>query len=406
MSQSSVTGARALPYYLGGLLGPFGTMVIVPMLPELRQQFGVDSAAISWGFSAYLFPMAALLLVSGTIGERFGRRRVLQISLVAYIAASILVAAAPNLELFLAARATQGAANAFFTPLLIAGLAEVTPEAQLGRRVGLYTSFQAAGGGMAPFAGGLAAAIDWRYAFWGTALVALLVVAFTPPGDRRLGSDRPPIRPLISRRPLALGVASFAAAAGPIGAGILVGLKTRDVLGMEPTTAGLLLAGGNLGAVVLGPGFGRLLDRYGARLCGFSATAAVSVLVAAISATDTVVGTALLYGAAGSLFGFVIVVLQKVGASIVPENRGGALSAILSFRFIGHAVGPLLWVPVFSRSTTAAFVGAASLGLVTMAALSIAVPRDDGDHRIPRLRRPGTVDPDREPTADHQPLPR
>ncbi len=369
-----VTGLRALPYYLGGFLGPFGTIVIIPMLPELRERFAVDSTTISWGFSAYLFPMAALLLVSGTIGERYGRKRVLQISLVSYIAASILVAAAPNLGLFLAARAAQGVGNAFFTPLLIAGLADVTPEPQLGRRIGVYTSFQAAGGGTAPFVGGLAAAVDWRLAFWGTAAVALVIVSFTPPGERRIGADRPPIRPLLSRRLLWLGLGSFAAAAGPIGAGILVGFKTRDVLGMEPTTAGLLLAGGNLGAVLLGPIFGRLLDRFGARLCGVGATAVVSALVATLAVTDTVAATAVVYAAAGSLFGFVIVVFQKVGASIVPENRGGALSAILSFRFIGHAVGPLLWVPVFDRSPEAAFVGAAALGIITIAAIVASVP--------------------------------
>ncbi len=349
-------------------------MVIVPMLPELREHFDVDSSTISWGFSAYLFPMAAFLLVSGTIGERFGRRRVLRISVASYIGASILVAAAPTLELFLAARAVQGVGNAFITPLLIAGLADVTPEAQLGRRLGLYSSFQAAGGGMAPFAGGLAAAIDWRLAFIGTAAVAAIIFLFPPPGQVRVGSDRPPIRPLVSRRLLFLGLGAFAAAAGPIGAGILVGLKTRDILGMAPTTAGLLLAGGNLGAMLLGPIFGRLIDRYGARACGVGATITISLLVATLSITDTAVTTAIVYCITGSLFGFLVAVLQKVGASIVPENRGGALSAVLAFRFIGHAVGPLLWVPIFERSVQAAFLGSAALGVVTLAAMAFTVP--------------------------------
>lgn len=384
------TGLRALPFYLGGLLGPFGTMIIIPMLPELRDHFDVDTSTISWGFSAYLFPMAAFLLVSGTIGERYGRRRVLQISLLAYLGASLLVSLAPNIELFLGARATQGVANAFITPLLVAGLADSTPEAQLGRRVGMYTSFQAAGGGMAPFVGGLAAEIDWRLAFWGTAALALMVLAFTPPGARRAATDRPPIRPLLARPLLLLGLGSFAVAAGPIGAGILVGLKARDVLGMEPSTAGLVLAGGSLGAVLFGPLFGRLLDRYGAWTCGIGSTAVVSALVAGLSVTDTVVSTAVLFAIAGTLFGFVIVVFQKVGASIVPQNRGGALSAILSFRFIGHAVGPLLWVPVFERSVPAAFLGAAALGLVTIGAVAYAVPRHRRSPAVPDpMSRPG-----------------
>lgn len=375
--QSAIVGLRALPFYLGGFLGPFGTMVIIPMLPELRDHFGVDTATISWGFSAYLFPMAGLMLVSGTIGERYGRKRVLQLSLSAYVAASILVAMAPSLGVFLAARAVQGAANSFFTPLLIAGLADVTPAAQLGRRVGIYASFQAVGGGLAPFAGGMAAAIDWRYAFWLTALCALVIVAFVPPGGRRTGSDRPPIRPLLSTRLLLLGLGSFAAAAGPIGAGVLVGLKARDVLEMEPTTAGLLLAGGQFGAAALSPLFGHLLDRFGPRLCGVISGLVISGLVALLAFTDSVASTALVYGVAGSLFGLLNVLFQMVGAMVVPENRGGALSATLSFRFVGHAVGPIIWVPIFTRSPEPAFLGAAALGLVTVVAVLGAVPRGD-----------------------------
>lgn len=371
------TVGRTLPFYLGGFLGPFGTIVIIPMLPELRERFDVDSATISWGFSAYLFPMAALLLVSGTIGERYGRRRVLQISLSIYTVASVLVALAPNLALFLGARAAQGAANAFFTPLLVAGLADITAEERLGRRIGVYTSFQAAGGGIAPFLGGLAAAVDWRLAFWGTAALTLVVLAFAPPGERPTEFQRAPIRQLFSSRLLALGVASFAAAAGPIGAGVLVGFKARDELNMEPTTAGLLLAGGSLGSTLLAPLFGRMLDRYGARVCGVWSTVAVSVLIAGLGFTGSVVGTAVLFAVAGSLFGFVIVVIQKVGASILPANRGGALSAVMSFRFIGHAVGPIVWVPVFSRSVAASFIGAGALGALTIVGLLAAVPRTE-----------------------------
>ena len=368
---------RTLPFYLGGFLGPFGTMVIIPMLPELRTNFDVDSSTISWGFSAYLFPMAALLLVSGTIGERYGKQRVLRITLATYVVSSLLVAIAPTMELFLAARATQGAGNAFITPLLIAGLADITPEKELGSRVGVYTAFQAAGGGLAPFAGGLAAAIDWRLAFVGTALAALIVLAFVPQTAPATNKIRPPIRPLFAKPLLILGVGSFAAAAGPLGAGVLVGFKARDVLGMEPETAGLLLAGGSIGSAVLAPTFGKMLDRFGARACGIWSTLVVTVLIALLGLTNTVATTALAYAVGGAMFGFVIVVFQKVGASIVPENRGGALSAVLSFRFVGHAVGPLIWVPVFERSVSTAFIGSAALGLVTVAAIMIALPRDE-----------------------------
>ena len=50
MSSRTTRSAR-LPLYLGGLMGPFGTVVIVPMFPELREAFGASSAAVSWGFN-------------------------------------------------------------------------------------------------------------------------------------------------------------------------------------------------------------------------------------------------------------------------------------------------------------------------------------------------------------------
>ena len=155
-----------LPYYLGGFLGPFGTMVVIPIYPELRETFDATTEQVNWSFSGYLLPMAALLLVSGTIGERFGRRRVTRITFVAYAAAALLSVFATTLGLFIASRVLQGVCNAFITPLLVAGLTEVIPEARLGRAIGVYSSFQAAGTALAPLAGGLAAAIDCASCSW------------------------------------------------------------------------------------------------------------------------------------------------------------------------------------------------------------------------------------------------
>ena len=371
-------GLRLLPYYLGGFLGPFGTMVPVPMLPDLRTEFGVDSATISWTVSAYLLPMATLLLVSGSIGERFGRARVLRVSLAVYLVASALVALAPDLGLFLAGRAAQGAANAFFTPLLLASLTEIAGEEHLGRRIGMYSSFQAVGGASAPFAGGLAAEVDWRLAFVVTAAVTAVILVGSP----RRSSDgallrRPPLRPLLSRRLLALGLASLATTAGPVGSQVILGLKIRDVLDVAPGPAGLMLAAGFVGPTLLGPSFGRLTDRYGAGPCGVVTLVASAVLVAVIGPLQSIPTVTVAWVAAGSLFGFATVVLHRVAAVIVPENRGGALSVVLAFRFLGFAIGPLIWVPVFTETVRGAFLGAGLLGLAAVAGLLSAVRPPD-----------------------------
>lgn len=358
---------RLLPLFIGGLMGPFGTVVMVPMFPELRETFDATSSTIAWGYTIYLIPFAALLLVSGTLGERWGRRRTVRATYLLYTVASLACALAPNLATFLAGRAVQGVANAFITPLLIAGLAEMVAEERFGRLVGIYSSFQAFGGGIGPIVGGLAADTNWRLAFFGTAAIAALLAIWPPDGQPRADSDAPPIRPLLTARMTALSIAFFAAAAGPIGISILVGVKARDTLGVSGFAAGLILFAGAMTALALGPVWGRALDALGNRTTALIASITVTAASAALAFADGPWTLGLFWALTGGLVGFTVVVFQAIGATVVPGNRGGALSYILAWRFLGHGLGPLVWLAVFENSVRGAFLGAAALGLVTVA---------------------------------------
>ena len=375
-----VLTATTLPLYLGGFLGPFGTLVVISIYPELRDSFSASTQAVNWAFSGYMIPLALLLTVSGTIGERFGRRRVTRWTFVVYAAASLLCVAAPNLGLFLSARVLQGLANAFITPLLIAGLTEVTPPARLGRAIGVYTSFQAAGGAVAPFAGGLAAAVDWRWAFVAVGVVSLLLAARPPAGEPRPAASAPPIRPLLTKRMSTLWVAALTAAAGPLGLAVVVGLYLRDELGIGSAAAGIVLLLGGVGGAVMGPTWGRLLDSWGARRASSVSLTAVIVVVAPLGLITRSWVFTIVWTIAAGLIGFVVVNLQHLAAVAVPDNRGGALSSVLAFRFLGHAIGPLVWVPVFAVDPRWAFIGAGGLAIVTLLAL-LAATRPAQDAR-------------------------
>ena len=115
------------------------------MLPELGASYGVGSGDAAVSVTAYLLPFAALQVVSGTLGERWGRQRTVRVAYVAYTAASLLCALAPTFAVFLGGRALQGVANAFTTPLLFAALASSVPPERLGRALGLVRLV--AGGG-------------------------------------------------------------------------------------------------------------------------------------------------------------------------------------------------------------------------------------------------------------------
>jgi len=339
---------------------------MLPMVPELREAFDATTTAVNWGYAAYILPFSVLLVVSGTIGERFGRRRVLTITYIGFGVASLLCAVAPNLEVFLVARGLQGSANAFVTPLLIAGLAEFTPPERLGRAVGIYSSTQAIGGALGPWIGGIAADIDWRWAFVIVALSSFALVPFTPAGEPRPDATRPPIRPLLNARMVKLGVAVMFVAAGPVGVSVLIGIKARDELGISGSATGTLLLTGSLIAVFLGPVWGRLLDRFGPRTTGVSAVVVVSVLTATLAWAATPATLTLNWLALGAVTPLVVVTFQAIGAVAVPSNRAGGLSLILAWRFLGHGVGPLIFVPMWIVAPTAAFVVAASLGVFTI----------------------------------------
>ena len=89
-----------VPLYVCGILGPFGGTVLSPMIPELRESFDTSTATIAWGIGAFFFPFAALLLVSGTLGEKWGRERTVRTAVVLYALASLMCASGSSLWVF------------------------------------------------------------------------------------------------------------------------------------------------------------------------------------------------------------------------------------------------------------------------------------------------------------------
>jgi len=371
MSQATEEGTaaflRRLPLYVGGFMGPFGTVVIVPMYPELEIEFDASSSAVNLSYSLYLFPFAILLLVSGTLGERWGRRRTVRGTYLLYAVASLAAALAPTLGLFIAARAAQGVANAFITPLLLAGLAETVAPERFGRQVGIYSSFQALGGGLGLVIGGIAADTDWRFAFWGTLVISLLLATRPPQGEPRPQTAAPRFALLLKPRMILLGISFLFAAAGPIGISVLVGVAARKVLGLSGTATGLVLFAGAMSALALGPIWGRALDRWGTRRLGLVVTLGATALAGLPSLATNGWTLGIIWIFASGVIAAVVIVFQSLGASIMPDNRGGALSFLLAFRFVGHGLGPILFIPLIEDSVRTALFGSAALGIVTLA---------------------------------------
>ena len=101
--------------------------MLIALIPDIADGLDTTVRLVAASITAYMVPFAVLQLFSGTIGERVGGARVVRVAYVAYAAASLLAAFAPEIWTFIGARALMGAANAFVTPILEAWANEPAP---------------------------------------------------------------------------------------------------------------------------------------------------------------------------------------------------------------------------------------------------------------------------------------
>ena len=85
-------------------------------LPTIGKELGATLAGLQWTINAYTLTLAALILLGGSLGDRFGRRKVFMIGTVWFALASLLCGIAPSIEVLIAARALQGVGGALLTP--------------------------------------------------------------------------------------------------------------------------------------------------------------------------------------------------------------------------------------------------------------------------------------------------
>lgn len=355
--------------YAGAFLGPFGGGITASMLPELGADLGLSPSAASASLTAYLLPFALLMLVSGTLGARWGAARTVRWAYVAYAVFSLLGALAGTGWLFLGARALQGAANAFTTPLLLASLAAATPPERLGRSLGVMGSLQAAGMTFAPLVGGLAASVEWRAAFVGVAVVAALLAVAGLPADPPADTSGPPrLRDAWRPAVLRLGLVAGLAWAALGGLSFLVALRVEDAFGVGAALRGALLTGfgvcGLLTARLVGSG----VDRFGPGVTVRVGAVAGAVLVGAVGVLPSVIAVAAVWALAGAAAQLVLV---GVNTLVLRGATAGGVSVVQAGRFLGASAAPAVFLAPYHLSPVAGF----GLAGVVLLAAGLLTPR-------------------------------
>jgi EmrB/QacA subfamily drug resistance transporter len=146
-------------------------------LPAIGRDFHSSLASLQWVVTAYTLTLAGLLLFSGALGDRYGRKKIFLIGVAWFAVASVLCGAAPNSGVLILARAVQGVGAALLTPGSLAILEASFREEDRSKAIGAWSGFAGVGTAIGPFLGGwLIAAVSWRLIFLINLPLAVLVL--------------------------------------------------------------------------------------------------------------------------------------------------------------------------------------------------------------------------------------
>jgi EmrB/QacA subfamily drug resistance transporter len=171
-----------------------GTVVNVA-LPQMQQRLGATAVDAQWIVEAYALFLAALILVGGSLGDHYGRRRIFLLGVGIFTVASVACALALTPQQLIAARAVQGVGGALLVPGSLAIIGASFREEDRGKAIGTWSGFSGITTAIGPVVGGyLVDNVSWRAAFLlnvplATAVI-LIAVRYVPesrdPDSRRL----------------------------------------------------------------------------------------------------------------------------------------------------------------------------------------------------------------------------
>lgn len=398
-------------------------------LPALMDEFGVGTATIQWITSGYLLMLAIMIPVFPYLKRRFPLRRLFVVAVALFLTGTLACGLAPAFALLLAGRVVQGMGTGIAIPLMFSLVVDQVPYDRMGLMMGFASLITSLAPAVGPTYGGIVIGLaGWRWVF--LALVPLVAGAFCVGAacirqatelDRGLfdvagfllvaggffalvlGVNRSseagwlsaPVLgllvlaaaliaafavhalrvcdPLIDVRMFSCG--AFACSVGVVALiafailayAYLVPNYAQLALGADEMVAGTLLLPGCLGAVVLAPVGGRLLDAHGARVpiaVGMALLLAATVLYAACAARLTpmlLMGFYVLFGAGQ---GFAFSATMTNGLAQLPEaQRTGGSSVFNTLQQLGGSIGV---------SAVTAVVGAAQVGAQGSASLADA----------------------------------
>lgn len=364
------------------VFGPISMDLYLPALPALTVELDAATSVAQLTVTACLIGLAAGQLIAGPLSDRYGRRRVLLVGVVAYLVTSILCAVSPTVELLIAARFVQGLAGGAGIVIAQAAGRDVYSGGALIRFYGRLTVVGGFAAIVGPLLGGqLNTFTDWRGLFVflaviGAAILVVTLIVFreTLPVERRtaggLGQTVRDFRVLLADRVFLgavlnqgfLYAALFAYLAGST-------YVLQDVYGLTPQGYALAFGLNSAGFMVFGYLAGRAAERW-----SVPGTLTVGIVVAGVGATGLLAS-----GLVAMPLWAVIVALFALASGVAITSPPATTLALLEYPQIAGTASSLLGMVRFGFGGVAAplvgVAGAASilpLGIVTVTAVVLA----------------------------------
>lgn len=333
----------------------FQAYMVAPLIPRLSTVFGAPPQTVGLIVPAYLIPYGVSTLIYGVLSDRIGRRRIMLISLGAFVVLTALTAAARSLSELFTMRLLTGLGASGVVPLGLALIGHLYPFEKRGRPLRWLFGAMAGGAAFGSTFGAMAEPfVGWRGVFLGTSALALAVFALLLPYRHLLGERPPAPAPLsdvfsgyrmLLASPRARRTYAYVLINATFHSGVFtwLGLYFARRYAMGEIGIGLALLGYGVPGFLLGPVIGRAADRWGRRWLlpvgvGLGAVAALSLVPALPLMVAAVAVMILSLG-----YDMTQPLLAGIVTAVGGQRGGQAMGLNVFLLFIGFGLGSLLF---------------------------------------------------------------